>query len=271
MNAHSLKIGSLLRTLRRERNVTGERLALAANMSQSKISKIETGFYSKLAERDVEVLLDILDAPKLIRQQVRTHLNGYSKEPGQAYRPLQVIDSYAKEKETTLTRTFRLSTPHPLLQTMEYREASMQQYFNINTADERKIGDIMKELPLRQDQLWDTTKYFHFIMYESVLYTLVTDIQTQLAQLDRIERFVGGKRIKVGILPFKEGLKATENTGFRLYDDRSLITANGISEVEITDQTIISEYIKIFDLVDQRVVYGEAARKLIHEAIDYFS
>jgi transcriptional regulator with XRE-family HTH domain len=271
MNAHSLKIGSLLRTLRRERNITGERLAQAANMSQSKVSKIETGFYAKLTESDVDILLDILDAPKIIRQQIYAHMNGYSKEPERAYRPLQVIDSYAKEKETTLTRSFRLSTPHPLLQTMEYRESSMGQYFAINPADERKIGDIMKELPLRQDQLWDTTKYFHFIMYESVLYTLVTDTRTQLAQLDRIERFVGGKRIKVGILPFKEGLKATENTGFRLYDDTSLITANGISEVEITDQNIIREYIKIFDLVDQRVVYGEAARRLIREATDYFS
>jgi hypothetical protein len=191
--------------------------------------------------------------------------------PQQVCKPLLVIDSFAKEKKACLTRSFRLSTPHPLLQTMEYREATMRQYLAINPTDKRKIDDIMKELPQRQDQLWNTDKYFHFIMYESVLYTFNTNARTQLAQLDRLERFIGNKRIKVGILPFKEGLRATENSGFRLYDDTSLVTANGVSEIEINDVQIIAEYIKIFDLVDQRVVYGEAARKLIHEAMDYFS
>jgi hypothetical protein len=147
----------------------------------------------------------------------------------------------------------------------------MQWYLSINSADTRKIDDIMKELPQRQDQLWDTNKYFHFIMYESALYNSIIDTRTQLAQLDRLERFIGNKRIKIGILPFKEGLRSIENSGFRLYDDTSLVTANGVSEVEITDPKVIAEYVKIFDLVDQRVVYGEAARKLIHEAMEYFS
>lgn len=271
MKANNLKIGSLLRSLRRERNITGERLAHVAHMSQSKVSKIETGFYAHLVENDIEILLDILDAPKIIRQQIYTLLGGSSEKPEQAFKPLVIIDAYAKEKAATLTRSFRLSTPHPLLQTMEYREASMRQYFAVNPTDERKIADIMSELPKRQDLLWDTTKHFHFIMYESVLYTSISENQTQLAQLDRLERFVGNKRIKIGILPFKEGLRSTENSGFRLYDDSSLVTANGVSEVEITDPNVIAEYVKIFDLVDQRVVYGDAARKLIREAIDYFS
>ncbi|MEK7152781.1 MAG: helix-turn-helix transcriptional regulator, partial [Patescibacteria group bacterium] len=67
----SKQIGETIRTLRRQRNLTGEELARKAGLSQSKISKIETGQYRNLQIKELEIVLNILDAPKTIRQQIQ--------------------------------------------------------------------------------------------------------------------------------------------------------------------------------------------------------
>src|ERR1700691_5335176 len=75
-----LHVGQAIRNLRRTRNMTGEELGKRVGLSQPRISKIETGIDPSPKSADIVAILDILEAPQTIRQQIMSAL-GRSNRP----------------------------------------------------------------------------------------------------------------------------------------------------------------------------------------------
>src|ERR1700691_1655660 len=124
--SNQVNIGQLIRELRRQRNMTGGELAQRIGLSQSKISKIETGLDTNIPSSRIEKILNILEAPQTIRQQIQASLGNSDIVQVRRLRtrPVSAHERALEElRVVNLLRTFSFNLCPALLQTVEYREA----------------------------------------------------------------------------------------------------------------------------------------------------
>jgi len=261
-------IGKLLKELRIEQGVRGVELGRKAGMSQSKISKLETGLYPRLHFKEIERILNILNAPRITRQRIYSALGSLQPEDlkYQSYNVAYTKDCYQRELKTIQIRTFSPFVVPALLQTNEYRIALLKGWGTVE--DEM---DIIKANAQRQDLLWDKQRQFHFIMHQAALYTGPAGQKgLGLPQIDRIERFMGLPNIKIGIIPLEAGMPPVEFGPFALLDERMLITATVDGDLHSTNSKSIELYSRIFSDLNRAAVYGVEANHLIRLALDFF-
>jgi transcriptional regulator with XRE-family HTH domain len=267
MDIHSTP-GQLIRDLRRKRNISGEVLARKTGLSQTKISKIETGAIPQAKEADLETILNILEAPQTIRQQILVRGN-FTSGPTYDFWQKRTFDETSRlVLSTAFIRTFMINLLPALLQTVEYRES----YLKRMGFEAQTLTKAMSSALRQQDMLWDKRKRFHFIIYEGAFYTAPGTSIVQRAQLDRIERFIGSvANIKVGVIPLETGLAPAENGTFAIYDDRVVINVLAGGHVALTDSLEVASYHKLFAELDHRADYGDIARTTVQKAISFFS
>jgi transcriptional regulator with XRE-family HTH domain len=153
-----------LRELRKRADLTGDRLARRCNMSQSQISKFETGKKTpKLV--DVERILRALDAPPEVVAEItalaRIANTEWQDKRSSWRRGMEKRQSElaALESEATELRYFLSSMITGLLATPEYIRASLGH----TPGDSSKT--VARKLE-RQAVLYDTTKHFTFLLTE---------------------------------------------------------------------------------------------------------
>jgi transcriptional regulator with XRE-family HTH domain len=263
-----VNVGKIVRDLRRTRGLTGKELGEKAQMSQSKISKIETGFYIQLIPAEIEIILNILNAPKTITQQVMSAIEdnqltarGISRTN---WRDLNnVLD---QERKSQLTRMFMFGGPPAFLQTLEYRRHILATYNRDTTEIKNQSIDVK-----RQDLLWDGQHRYNVIIHEAGLYTIFSPQLVHLAQLDRLERLLDAEYIRLGVMPLQAGLITFEHSSFVLYDERLLVAIVGSNEIEFDNPRDIVEHKNMFEVLEKKACYGDEARTLIRNAVDYFN
>lgn len=271
MMKNTIGIGELVRNLRKKRGITGLELGRRVGLSQSKISKIENGYYQNLEPKEIEKIMNILDAPKTIRQQVEHALDlprlmQGSRRQYDLYSLSKAPLTY--EQQASLIRIFLFGSVPALLQTVEYRSAGLKHYGHIPDSE---IGTHIEALLRRQDILWDGRHKMHLILHQSALYSVRTGQTAQIAQLDRIERTLGAPSVRIGIIPFEAGLPMAEHGPFCLYDNEHLFMATPYGDNRSDDQDIINLYLGIFSDLERLAHYEDDAKALIRKAVDYFS
>ncbi len=266
----SERVGKLIKELRRKRNLTGMYLSKKAGISQSKLSKIETGRYPKQDLTLIDNILNILDAPRTIRQQLMIALD-QRQDPASPLHTFSTIYDFClmteRERAAKSLKSVTLHAPHALLQTADYRLALLRHYkFSVS-----EIQSAMNETTKRQDMLWDARKRYHFILQQAGLYSAPAGNRVQIVQLDRLERLLGAPTVRIGIVPTEAGMSLTEHGNFVLYDDIAVVEPVLGSEPYSTDVPRIAEYVQLFAELEQKALYGDEARQLIRTAADYFS
>jgi transcriptional regulator with XRE-family HTH domain len=178
------ELASLLRELRKRAGLSGDRLAARCNMSQSKVSRIESG-KSRPSLVDVEQILRALDAPPSIVGEVAALARLANTE----WRNLRELrrkglgtrqaELKSLEASSTHMRYFLLSMVTGLLATPEYVRASLAH----STADTSKAVAGKLE---RQAILYDVSKQFTFILTEQAVRWPVVSPLALAEQMDRL-------------------------------------------------------------------------------------
>jgi len=266
---NATKIGSIIKNLRKERGMTGGALAVRAGFSQSKISKLESGKYTLLQPSDIEKIMNILNAPKTIQQQMFLLLEQIY--PDTLIRKLDgkmlIIDVHAIEKDVQSTRLYNIGHIPVLLQTIDYRIGLLKKF----DMQPDRLDQALKDFVKRQDLLWSKERQAHVILTETALYTLFTEKQVHIAQLDRLERLLLTPHTKVGIIPVQAGLATAEASSFTLYDDTLICKIFAEGEIHSSDKADVVLYLKVFTELEKKAHYSDDARVIIRKAIDYFS
>jgi len=259
------EIGALVRTYRQKVGLKGTELASLAHISQSKISKIETGYAGSLRPDELTRILNILKVPEHILQQVVISL-GPAQPPAilPVYQELEG-NSMLEARAKKTVRAFGVSLVHVLLQTYRYRQALLTLH------DVKDLAGEMKRTMLRQDQLWERGKTFHILLAESVLYTCFSNQEIHLAQLDRISRALDlPTKSQVGIIPLEAGLAPRDLGHFTIYDEHTVLDALQSREIETTDPEIVTTYVQVFDQLESLALYGQAAIDRVERAKSHF-
>jgi transcriptional regulator with XRE-family HTH domain len=241
-------LSGALRDLRQAAGLSGERLARRCHMSQSKVSRIETGRLLPTVV-DVDRILTglgadpatrsgLLDLARLanteyqdIRASVRRGLHHRQRE-------LAALEAGAKE-----IRHFLPALITGLLQTPEYMRAAM------NTPVEPAAGDTTTALALkleRQAILHDKTKRFEFLLTESAVRWQLCEPALMALQLDRLVSLSWLPNLRLGVLP----LTAQAGNGpfhtFVSYDDHLVTIELFTGQLVLRDPKDIDHYHALF-------------------------
>jgi transcriptional regulator with XRE-family HTH domain len=263
LGRHKDDLAATLRELRRNAGLTGERLAARCAMSQSKVSKIETGRIIPSVV-DVERILQALSAPPHVLSEV-TALARLANTEFQDVRSLLRKGLEKKQHEligleiaTTDFRFFLPAMITTLISTPEYIRASLAHVYG----DTAKA--VSKKLE-RQAVLYDTGKSFSFVLTESAIRWPLCPPPIMALQLDRLASLSYLPNIRIGIIPVTACPPRGPLNTFTVYDER-LVTAEMFSgAVVMRDPRDVAFHLDLFARFADVAVFADVARERLAE------
>ncbi|MFJ8001026.1 helix-turn-helix domain-containing protein [Streptomyces sp. NPDC096310] len=252
-----------LRELRKRAGLTGDRLARRCNMSQSQISKFETGKKTpKLV--DVERILRALDAPAELVTEI-TALARIANTEWQDKRSSwrrgmekRQAELASLESEATELRYFLPAMITGLLATPEYIRASLSH----TPGDPSKT--VAKKLE-RQAILYDTAKTFTFLLTEQAVRWAIVPHPALAVQIGRLVSISHLPNIRMGIIPLGTVIPRGPMNTFTVYDDRLATVENFTGRMVFRDPRDVSEHISVFTSFERHALFGGEARELLEQ------
>ncbi|WP_059007350.1 helix-turn-helix domain-containing protein [Streptomyces specialis] len=265
-------LANALRTLRLASGLSGERLAVRCGMSQSKISRMESG-RALPSVVDVQLIVGALDldnetAAELLALTRRTNAE-YESIRASVRRGLhhRQRELASLEARATCLRYFLPAIPTGLLQTAEYMRAAMSHPMHPARGDVSRTIQLKLE---RQAVLHDRAKRFDFVLTESAARWRLCGSDVMALQLDRLVSLSLLPSVRISVLPLSRTTPDIPFNTFTLYD-RDLATLEVSSgRIVLRDPKDIDYYNSLFDFFQQHAVSGSAARELLEGWADEF-
>jgi transcriptional regulator with XRE-family HTH domain len=263
-------LAGALRDLRQAAGLSGQRLARRCHMSQSKVSRIETGRLLPTmidvdriltaVGADESVRADLLALARLanteyhdIRASVRRGLHHRQRE-------LAALEAGAKE-----IRHFLPALITGLLQTPEYMRAAM------NTPTDPATGDTAAALALkleRQAVLYDKTKRFEFLLTESAVRWQLCEPALMALQLDRLVSLSWLANVRLGVLPLTSPVGTGPFHTFVSYDNHLVTIELFTGQLVLRDPKDIDHYHALFTFFSSHALWGDPARGFLAQIAD---
>ena len=265
------RLGRALRDLRHTAGVTGTQLATQLGISQSTVSRFETGqqipsiaevetWARTLGADDAAVagLVELVDAAAtdavaFRRTRVRRGLAG------------QQQDTAAVEASAGLLRSFNPSGVQGLLQTPAYAQA----IFAAAHPGRTDLAAAVAARMARQEVLYAQGKLFHFILGEPALRWWRGSAEVMLGQLDRLGQMLTLPNVTLGILALDRQVPVWNHHSFTVFSDRA-DGAEDLVHVEtlqtglnIRNTEDVARYLDAFKRLAQVAVTGGQARTLL--------
>lgn len=263
------RLADRLRALREAAGLSGAALAetLGGTWRQPKVSKIErqkqmptedeVRAWAEATGGDPAELLALLDAAEAAKTEYRSTTAA----------KLQA-EILALESQATRIGEFQPSMMSGLVQTAEYANEVL--HIPSGPAAFGKTEDDIQEMIAvrlqRQSALYDPAKRVQIVMLESALRVRLCSDTTLAGQLDRLLAVMGLPSVELTIVPTEARLPVFP-MGFRVYDNDLIIVESLSDETRIEDADNVATYVKLFDLLREAGVTGEAAASLTRRAI----
>lgn len=253
--------------------MTGAELGRLAYMSQPKISKIETGRWPSLSERDFGALMTVLvpsgeDAHELRVQFRLTQVSPLS------YRcihhhgvDMKQLEIQTRERSARVVHVFEPVLVPGLLQTPDYASALFAELGVPENSIERAVAARSS----RQSLLSEEGRLFHFVVGEAALYTCPGEDAVQIAQLTRLITDSRRVNVRLGVVPLRSGMPARAANAFTMMDLSYVTAETVIAEQQVTDPADINSYASLFEALVRHAEQADAARELIRNALSRFS
>ncbi|MHB8274164.1 MAG: Scr1 family TA system antitoxin-like transcriptional regulator [Dermatophilaceae bacterium] len=262
------RLGQMLREARLGAGMTGPALARATGISQSRISKVETGKYGLADWRDIQRLLDAVGVDSsvnaaILRQYEISQLDPrsfeYINHVGVDKKQLQI---QSIEKSSRLLRGYSCAVLPGLLQLGEYAEAVFR---SLELKDD-EVHRAARARGERQSILADTSKKFMFILGEPLLYYGAESLRTghlAQSQSDYLIRLSYRRNIAIAVIPNRNGLPIDAGEPFVIYDRRLVAAETVVSEQTSHDVRVVGIYERLFGKLWECAVQGDCAREMI--------
>jgi transcriptional regulator with XRE-family HTH domain len=262
------ELASALRDARRAAGLTGGRLAARCGISQSKISKIETG--KVLATiTDVERILNALGTSqdrtaelmalaRLANTEFQSVRASLKRGLHQKQRELAAL-----EADTLHIRFFLPLMITGLLQTPEYARASMANF----PGDHPQA--IAKRLD-RQAALYNPAKRFTFILTEAAVRWQLCEPQVMAVQMGRLASLSELPNIRLGVIPLDSYVPDGPLNTFTVYDDRIATAETFGGVIMMRDPRDITYHLELFTFFERYAATGDKVRALLESYAQRF-
>jgi transcriptional regulator with XRE-family HTH domain len=265
------RLGRALRDLRHTAGVTGTQLATQLGISQSTVSRFETGqqipsigevetWARTLGADDAEVagLVELVEAAAteavaFRRTRVRRGLAG------------QQQDTAAVEASAGLLRSFNPSGVQGLLQTPAYAQA----IFTAAHPGRTDLAAAVAARMARQEVLYAQGKRFHFILGEPALRWWRGSAEVMLGQVDRLGQMLTLPNVTLAILALDREVPVWNHHSFTVFSDRADGTEDLVhvetlqTGLNVRNTEDVARYLDAFERLAQVAVTGDQARTLL--------
>ncbi|MGI5330972.1 helix-turn-helix domain-containing protein [Actinomadura nitritigenes] len=258
-------LSDALRTLRRASGLSGIEAARRAGLSQSKISRAETGRFL-LSEDDLEALCRVYGAPAEERRQLLEMTRELKASTTSARTVLQRGGWWMQERigrmESTARRirSFSPGAVFGLVQSPAYIEALY--------GDSLAPDDLARTVQARlgRQRILDTDREFTFVMAEGALRWCMGGPAVMAAQLDHLAEISHRPNIHIGIITWTTPATVPGLHPFTLYDSQAVLLGTWNATAIITDQRNIADYEAYWDELQPLISWGDDARAAIARA-----
>lgn len=255
------ELATALREARKRARLTGDRLAARCGISQSKISKIETGKILPSAT-DVERITAALGVTDE-RQHELAALARLANTEFQGVRASLKRGLHQKQRELAAleadTRHIRFFLPlmiTGLLQTPEYARASLANF----PGDHPQA--IAKRLD-RQASLYNPAKRFTFILTEAAVRWQLCEPRVMAVQMGRLASLSELPNIRLGIIPLDLYVPDGPLNTFTIYDERIATAETFGGVIMMRDPRDVSYHLQLFEFFEKYAVCGDEVRSLL--------
>jgi transcriptional regulator with XRE-family HTH domain len=266
------ELGTELRHLRKEARLTGEALAHTAGMSQSKVSKIETGRQIPTAS-DIEKIgdalgLSVAKCKELVARAEnlrvdfalwRTQQSGWTSD----------VQAGVQEREAAAIsiKALEIVTYPALLQTAGYaREVLAKALRPFDEVNMQELEAAVSARLQRQEILFDESRRFQFLMPEAALKFRYGGWSTMQAQIDRVQSLATLTHISIGIVPWRCELPVVPGEAAVLYDDELVETETESGPLLVRGAEEVGRYRRIFDALWNVALLDDEADQLLASA-----
>ncbi|NRQ30521.1 helix-turn-helix domain-containing protein [Nonomuraea sp. NN258] len=261
------RLAEALRDLRRASGLSGAGLARRCNMSQSKVSRIESGKILPSVV-DVERMLQalgvdratangLLDLARVANTEFRDIRASVRRGLHHRQRELAALEANAIRM-----RYFLPALVTGLLQIPEYMRAAM------DMPVEPAQGDTSRAIALkleRQAVLQNRGKRFEFLLTEQAIRWQLCSAPVMALQVDRLISLSRFPNVKVGILSYGRDMAVGPMNTFTLYDDSLATVETFTGQIVLRDPKDISHYHLLFSYFGDHALWDDQARTLLAE------
>jgi transcriptional regulator with XRE-family HTH domain len=255
------ELAAALREARKRAGLTGDRLAARCDISQSKISKIETGKVLP-SVTDVERILSalgtggetaagLLALARLANTEFQSTRAALRRGLHQKQRELAAL-----EEASSHIRFFLPLMITGLLQTPEYARASLANF----PGDHPQA--IAKRLD-RQARLYDGAKRFSFVLAEAALRWQLCEPQVMAVQMRRLVALSELPNVRLGVIPLNRYVPDGPLGTFTVYDERIATTETFSGVLLMRDPRDVRQYLELFAFYERYADSGGDARALL--------
>jgi transcriptional regulator with XRE-family HTH domain len=261
MTAQTRELGTRLKAIRKQKAISGIRLAKLLNYSQAGISKIENGVLAP-SEEYLARFCAAMHLPKSEFQELLELLQRSPVETRAVTMPLsQIQDDVATMLERTrVLRSFDLLTVAGLLQTRSYA----YQIFCMTGAElsDDTISAIERRFHSRRF-LDDPTKRVYVVLYEAALRPVFCLKNVMREQVNALLEQCEYETVDLKIIPFGVQLPKFPVTDFTIYDTRMVSIEHMRGAVCLRNRADVQAYLDAFQALDEVALSGSRMRKLL--------
>ncbi|MFF9481228.1 helix-turn-helix domain-containing protein [Streptomyces sp. NPDC014733] len=266
-------LAGALRSLRRASGLSGERLAVRCNMSQTKISRIETG-RALPTVMDVERILKALTVPAEVADEI-LRLARRANVDYASWRTYARMGLYRKQAELKALesssremRHFLPAVPTGLLHVRDYAVATLSP--TVASAPARDVTRAVDARMERQEVLDDSSRSFFFLMTEQAVRWRRAAPEVMAAQCAHMAKVNEKPNVRLGVIPQSAEIPGTPMNIFVIYDDRLVTVELFSGEVVLRDPRDISQHLPLFDLFWSHSLTGDAVTEFFTETAQSF-
>jgi transcriptional regulator with XRE-family HTH domain len=265
------QLAAELRRSRELGGISGRELAQRIGISQSKVSRIESGATIpslpevKAWAEAVGATVERQELLVALTESVFTEVHGWQA----ALHARTHLQDEIEERETRASRVriYQPSVVPGLLQTAEYARrlfAMSQVPHPVDDLSAAVAGRLQRQLAL-----YEVDRRFEFLITEAALRWRPNSVRVLLAQLDRIASLSTLENVSIGLVPLDSQAVTPTSHGFIIYDlnDRD---HDSFVEVETIHANLIvnaAEQVELYEkrwlLLSQMAIFDDDARKFL--------
>jgi transcriptional regulator with XRE-family HTH domain len=255
------ELATALREARKQAGLTGQRLAARCGISQSKISKIETGKVLPSAT-DVERILvalgvggertaDLMALARLANTEFHSVRASLQRGLHQKQRELAAL-----EADSQHIRFFLPLMITGLLQTPEYARASLANF----PGDHPQA--IAKRLD-RQAALYNQAKRFTFVLTEAAVRWQLCEPRVMAVQMGRLASLSELPNIRLGVIPLDKYVPDGPLNTFTVYDERIATAETFGGVIMMRDPRDVNYHLELFAFFERYAAFDAEVRALL--------
>ncbi|MFI6534206.1 helix-turn-helix domain-containing protein [Nonomuraea sp. NPDC050547] len=264
-------LGSRLREIRRDAELTGRELATRAGWRPPRVSKLEGGWQAPSAE-DIRVWCRICGAEDQIPELIATAraIEQQYVEWRRQMRAGQRRVQRALSTEDLSTTRWRIWEPFHIpgfVQTRAYARAIMARSMAFYEVPADDLDAAVAARIGRQSILRMGTRHFHVVLAEQALYTRVGGAGVMREQLGHLlAEMAALPRLRVGVVPREADYELGPHAGYWIFDARVVMTETVTAGISLTQPHEIALYERHFKGLVRLAGYGRRAEEMIAKA-----